>query len=120
MPLPRDTRDWLWDIRDACEVILRCTKGWTLERYASDVVVRSCVERQFEIIAEALKRTVVQEPELASRLPDIRPIVSFRNILTHGYHIVKHDRVWKIVLEDVPPLKSITESILAERPPLER
>jgi uncharacterized protein with HEPN domain len=39
---------------------------------------------------------------LAARVPDIREIIAFRNVLIHGYAVVEHDRVWRIAEESLP------------------
>lgn len=112
---PRDVRAWLSDIADACGVILECTAGKAPDQYAQDVVVRSAVERQFEIIGEAMRRLLAAEPSLELRLPEAREVIDFRNFLAHAYHLVQHQEVWKIVERDVPVLKKKAEAILRER-----
>jgi uncharacterized protein with HEPN domain len=112
---PRDTRQSLSDIVQACDVIALCTAGRTADAYAADVIIRSAVERQFEIIGEAMRRIVEAEPGLTLRLPEAREVIDFRNLLAHGYHLVDHAEVWSIVTTDVPPLRRRAAEILAER-----
>lgn len=52
---PRDIRKHLFDIFEACELLRRFTEGKSLAEYAADPLLRSTVERQFEIVGEALK-----------------------------------------------------------------
>lgn len=105
---------WLADIRDACDVIALATGDLDVAGYAADVVVRSAVERQFEIIGEAMKRAIAAEPSLELRLPEAREVIAFRNFLAHGYHLVEHDRVWQIVRQDVPALHRRVVGLLSE------
>ncbi|MBR1087607.1 hypothetical protein JQ621_08960 [Bradyrhizobium manausense] len=49
------------------------------------------MERQFEIIGEALNRLSKDAPDIAGRVPDLRKIVSFRNLLIHGYALSTTD-----------------------------
>ena len=51
-------------------------------------MLRSAVERQFEIVGEALSQLAKAAPELAAQIPDLPRIVAFRNILRHGYAVV--------------------------------
>lgn len=52
--MDRKARKYLYDVRQACERIAAFTRGRTFEEYASDDMLRSAVERQFEIVGEAL------------------------------------------------------------------
>ena len=62
------------------------------------------MERQFEIIGEALNRLSKEAPDLARRVPDLRKIVGFRNVQIHGYAVIDDGRVWEIVTTLLPPL----------------
>ena len=50
--MPRDPRAWLADIVAACDLLIEFTAGKTFTDYAADPLVRSAVERQFEIAGE--------------------------------------------------------------------
>jgi len=50
----RDPRAWLWDVHNGAGLILAFTQDKSLDDYLCDVMLRSAVERQFEIIGEAL------------------------------------------------------------------
>jgi uncharacterized protein with HEPN domain len=52
--MQRDARALLWDVRTAAEAIVQFLDGVTAETYAGSRLVHSAVERQFEIIGEAL------------------------------------------------------------------
>lgn len=54
--MPPDARTYLWDARRAGERISTFVVGKTWDDYQSDVLVRSAVERQFEILGEALTK----------------------------------------------------------------
>ncbi|MCC5914987.1 MAG: DUF86 domain-containing protein [Balneolaceae bacterium] len=63
------------------------------------------IEREFEIIGEALYRLEKVEPDkLADRIPEYRKIIDFRNILAHGYDIIDEAVVWDFVQNKVPKL----------------
>jgi hypothetical protein len=52
--LQRDPKSLLWDARGAAEVITAVTMGKSFADFDRDIILRSAVERQFEIIGEAL------------------------------------------------------------------
>ncbi len=83
--MPRDPRVFLWDAHSAVEAILEFVAGKTFADYSADRLLRSAVERQFEIIGEALNQLYKIEPAWAERIPQAPQIVAFRNLLIHGY-----------------------------------
>jgi uncharacterized protein with HEPN domain len=91
------TKKLLLDVREAGESILRHTIGHTLDQYSSDRFFRRAVEREFEIIGEALNRLDRIDPETASQITQLRKIVDFRNRIIHGYDTVDDAVVWGIV-----------------------
>jgi uncharacterized protein with HEPN domain len=66
--------------------------------------LRSAVERQFEIIGEALNQLYKSEPQWAQRIPDLREIVAFRNLLIHGYASINDLTVWRTIETSLPAL----------------
>jgi uncharacterized protein with HEPN domain len=111
---PPDARAELFDIERACDLLSQFTGGKTLADYQADAMLRSAVERQFEIIGEALRRAVEQDPSLKDRITDIARIVAFRNRLIHGYATVSDQVVWGIVESNLPRLHREAKALLAE------
>jgi uncharacterized protein with HEPN domain len=102
--MPHDPRKCLGDIQRAVEFLLQVVSGRTLDDYRSDEIFRSAIERKFEIIGEALNRLQKIDPALAAAVPQHRQIISFRNILIHGYDVIDDQVVWDIVQKDLQPL----------------
>jgi uncharacterized protein with HEPN domain len=99
-----EAKKLLEDVRQACEQILAFTEGKTLSDYKQDRLLRSGVERQFEIIGEGLNRLVKTAPDVANQVSHYKRIISFRNILIHGYDLVEDAVVWDVVAKDLPLL----------------
>ena len=104
----------LEDIRLAAEWIQSFTSGKTFEDYTQDAMLRSAVERQFEIIGEALNRLDRTDPEAAAQISGKSQIISFRNILVHGYDKVDDRVVWNIVEQNIPTLHAEVLTLLPE------
>lgn len=100
----RDVRKYLYDIIAAAELIQQFLGGKTLSDYRSEPLLRSGVERQFEIIGEALRQASEVDPATSSRITRFRRIVDFRNQLIHGYMSVRDDIVWAVAENDLPLL----------------
>jgi uncharacterized protein with HEPN domain len=84
----------LYDIKEAAAAILRFVRGKTFDDYERDELLRSGVERKFEIIGEALNRVSRDNPTVLDNIREHRNIVSFRNILAHGYDSIDNRIVW--------------------------
>jgi len=103
-----EVKKHLEDMRRAAELVKQFTAGKERADYRKDEFLRSAVERQFEIIGEALGRLRKDAPDVAAKIPSHRRIIDFRNILIHGYDRVDHDVVWDIVEADLPePLRHV-------------
>jgi uncharacterized protein with HEPN domain len=115
----RDLRLYLHDIIRSARLLNQFTAGKTLADYRTDALVRSAVERQFEIIGEALSQPSRIDPGLPDRISHCRQIVAFRNRLIHGYATVADEVVWDIVEEYLPTLAREVAHLLgneAEQP----
>jgi uncharacterized protein with HEPN domain len=115
--MQRDARAYLWDIRQCADAITKFTTGMGFAAYAQDELVRAAVERKFEIIGEALGQLNKIAPDLANRIPDVRDVIAFRNVLIHGYAAVDHARVWRAIQESLPDLRSAAVMLLDELGP---
>ena len=72
------------------------------------------MERQFEVIGEVLNRLVRTDPAVAERISRISRIISFRNVLIHGYDLVDHEVVWDVIETHLPCLREQVQALLAE------
>ncbi|HEY0556560.1 MAG TPA: HepT-like ribonuclease domain-containing protein [Thermoanaerobaculia bacterium] len=108
-----DARAFLFDIQRACQLIGQFTAGIDFAGYAADLKTRSAVERQLEIIGEALGQMLKLFPEMESQFPEAGRIIAFRNRLIHGYASVSNPVVWGILERNLPELAARIEAMLA-------
>lgn len=91
----------------------RSIRGWCAGRdfaeYEKDRQFRRAVEREFEIIGEALNRLDHLDPEVAGRIGELPRIVGFRNRIIHGYDTVDDAMVWGVIEAHLPRLLSEVE-----------
>lgn len=107
-----ESRKYLYDVQAACKRLETFTGGRSLQDYLANEMLRSAVERQFEIIGEALSQLSKIEPALAESIPDRRRIIAFRNILVHGYATIRNETVWGVVESDLPVLSKRLDELL--------
>jgi uncharacterized protein with HEPN domain len=104
----------LYDMQQACRLLADFIAGKTFDDYASDALLRSAVERQLMIVGEALTRLKKIEPTTASAITDSRQIIVFRNILVHGYDVVRSEVVWGILEADLLTLTRDVDALLEQ------
>jgi uncharacterized protein with HEPN domain len=104
----------LEDVRDAADFILEATGGTELTEYLENRLLRQAVERNFEVIGEALTRLRRDDSRTAARIGETPRIVAFRNILAHGYDAIDHEIVWYLIRQDLPALLRLVDDLLAE------
>jgi uncharacterized protein with HEPN domain len=75
-------------------------------------MLRAAVEREFEIIGEALAQLARIDPTLAGSISQHRSIIDFRNVLIHGYADVDDRLVWDVVETRLPVLRREIDALL--------
>lgn len=109
-----EAKKYLHDIHQASQKATEFTVGKSFEDYEQDAMLRAAVERQFEIIGEALAQLAKLDQTVAARISEHSRIIAFRNILIHGYADVDDRLVWDIVETKLPVLRREVEALLKE------
>jgi uncharacterized protein with HEPN domain len=112
--MPRDRRAPLFDILQAESRIQRFIGAREFSAYSSDELIRAAVERQFEIIGEALNQLQRLDANALAGIREHRKIIGFRNLLIHGYAEVDDTVVWSIITEKLPLLLEDVRRLLAQ------
>lgn len=112
-----ESKKYLFDIQQACQLITEFTNGQEFEAYQMNAMMRSAVERQFITIGEALTKLLKREPDFEAAITAARKIVDFRNVLTHGYTSISNQVVWDIVQSDLPRLQQEVNQLLSSSRP---
>ncbi|MEK6676015.1 MAG: HepT-like ribonuclease domain-containing protein [Planctomycetota bacterium] len=110
----KKTRKLLGDIQDAICFILEAVRDLPLSSYQSDRMRRQAIERNFEIIGEAVNRIVKVDKAIIERISHYSQIIAFRNVLSHGYDLIDDEQVWHVIQESLPSLLQQIEAILKE------
>ena len=72
---------------------------------------RRAIEREFEIIGEALGRLRQTDESTAARISGLPRIVAFRNRIIHGYDAIDDATVWGIAIDHLPALMAEVEAL---------
>ena len=100
-------------MRRAATLITGFTDGKGFSDYEIDEMLQAAVEREFEIIGEAMSRLVAVDRETAELITGYQRIIASRNILIHGYADVDNQLVWNVVEINLPTLVREVEDLLA-------
>jgi uncharacterized protein with HEPN domain len=114
--MKRTQRQFVTDILESMTYAQQFAEGKTIEDLEDDIRTQWALERAFTVIGEATKRI---DEELKSRYPEIpwRGIAGMRDVLVHGYWIVRADVILETIRVDIPRHKPLLERVLRELPP---
>jgi uncharacterized protein with HEPN domain len=107
-----EAKKYVFDIQRAAALIAEFTSGLSLEEYQRRPMVRAAVEREFEIIGEALTQLMKVDTAVAVGISDHRRIVAFRNVLVHGYADVDDQLVWDVITTKLSTLQEEVSALL--------
>ncbi|TVQ19279.1 MAG: DUF86 domain-containing protein [Bacteroidetes bacterium] len=79
--------------------------------YISNKMLRRAIEREFEIIGEAMKR--IEKIDSTISISSKKQIISMRNRVIHGYDKIDNEIVWGTIVRHLPKLKEEIESLLS-------
>ncbi|MEI9810451.1 MAG: HepT-like ribonuclease domain-containing protein [Bacteroidota bacterium] len=101
-----EIKTWLYDILNAITEIdsFFSDRPKEFAAYQNDLRTRRAVERNIEIIGEAMNRILQNDDSI--ELTNSRKIVDTRNRIIHGYDTVSDDIIWGIVINHLPILRS--------------
>ena len=112
-----ESKKYLFDIKQAAGLLADFTRGKSFADFQGDPMLRSAVERQFEIIGEALTKLAKVDQETAALISEHRRIIAFRNILIHGYAQIDDRLVWGVLDSKLPTLSQEVKKLLEEETP---
>ena len=109
-----EAQKYLYDIQRAAGLLREFTDGKMFADYEGDALLRSAVERQFEVIGEAMAQLARTDEPLADRISQYQRIIAFRNVLIHGYTDVDDRLVWDVINTNLPRLIREVDAILED------
>ncbi|MBS1978455.1 MAG: DUF86 domain-containing protein [Bacteroidetes bacterium] len=110
--MDNEVKTWLKDIEQAISEInsfIPQTKNF--KDFQKDLRTRRAVERNIEIIGEAMSRILKADPGI--KISHTRKIVDTRNRIVHGYDSVSEDILWGIVTRNLPDLENEIKQLLS-------
>ena len=112
--MDKEIQVWLFDILNSILEIESFVdfEETNFQDYSSDVKTKRGVERNLEIIGEAVNRISKKDENL--EITDKRKIISVRNKIIHGYDQVSDELIWSIITQYLPVLEKEVRQYLNE------
>ncbi|MBI5217613.1 MAG: DUF86 domain-containing protein [Bacteroidia bacterium] len=103
---------WLYDILFSIGEIDKYFDQFEkkFEEYKQNTVLKRAIERNLEIIGEAVNKIIKIDPEF--RIENAKKIVGLRNQIIHAYDNISDENIWAIILKYVPKLKEEINRLL--------
>lgn len=110
--MKHEIKTWLFDICQSIEEVESyfSEKPKRFEDYLSDTKTQRAVERNIEIIGEAVNRIMKTDPEF--KLENAHKIIGARNRIIHGYDKISHEVIWSIVINHLPNLQAEVSGLI--------
>lgn len=105
-----EIKTWLYDILNAINEIEAFVVSEDFTHFQSDLKTKRAVERNIEIIGEAMSRILARDTSID--LTNTRKIVDTRNRIIHGYDTVSDEILWNIIIQHLPVLKQEIATLL--------
>jgi len=110
--MDNEIKTWLFDILQSIDEISSyyISKPKIFEEYIADIKTKRAIERDLEIIGEAVNRILKKDASFS--LKNAKKIISTRNRIAHGYDTVSDDLIWSIVINHIPKLEKEVKGLL--------
>jgi len=110
--MDNEIRTWLYDIFSSIEEVETYFQheNMSVKFYKKDTKTKRAVERNLEIIGEAMNRIVRKDPDFY--IENAYQIIGTRNRIIHGYDVVSDEYIFEIIQEHLPALKEEVETLL--------
>jgi uncharacterized protein with HEPN domain len=104
----------LFDIKLAIQEInsFLPSDGLSFVEYKSNLILKRAIERNLEIIGEAMNRIIREEPYFP--INEAFRIVGLRNQIIHAYDSISDENIWASIINHIPKLKVEVDRLTKE------
>lgn len=83
--------------------IVKVKTGNNFNNFRSDIILQRAVERNLEIIGEAIKKLI--EIDSSIKINSSKNIIGLRNLISHAYDSIEPEMIWGIIQNNIPLLE---------------
>ena len=105
---------WLYDIKLAIEEVDSYFNNSpkNFEAYQANLMLKRAVERNLEIIGEAMNRITKRDAGFEDRITNAKSIIGLRNQVIHAYDGISDESIWSVLIDHLPKLKIEVEALI--------
>ncbi|MCD0472585.1 DUF86 domain-containing protein [Flavobacterium sp. JAS] len=107
---------WLFDIKMSIDEINEFFHNEEKDffKYKNNIMLKRAVERNLEIIGEAINPIVTRENAYNDKITNAKSIIGLRNHVIHAYDNISDENIWYILTNHLPKLKIEIENLIQE------
>lgn len=105
---------WLYDIKMSIDEIDSFFEESEKDffKYRKNIMLKRAVERNLEIIGEAVNRIITRDARLTEQITSTKAIIGLRNQVIHAYDSISDESIWSVLINHLPKLKTEIEVLL--------
>jgi len=105
---------WLFDIKLSIDEIdsFFSNEEKDFSKYKDNLMLKRAVERNLEIIGEAVNRIITRDTSFTERISNAKAIIGLRNQVIHAYDHISDENIWSILINHLPKLKFEVEELI--------
>ncbi len=104
------TKKYLFDILESINSIENFISNVDFIQYQKNKMIRRAVEREFEIIGEAMNAMIKSDDSV--HISSAERIIGMRNRVIHGYDKIDNGLIWGTIKKHLPILKNEVTHLL--------
>lgn len=108
---------WLYDIKiciDEIDSFFQAEGENDFFKYRDNIMLKRAVERNLEIIGEAVNRIITRNDSFTEKISNAKAIIGLRNQVIHAYDNVSDENIWSILTNHLPKLKVEVDALIKE------
>ena len=107
---------WLFDVKMAIEEIDSYfqTNEKDFFKYRQNMMLKRAVERNLEIIGEAINRIITRDSSFEQKITNAKAIIGLRNQVIHAYDNISDESIWAVLINHLPKLKIEIDELTKE------
>ncbi|MGL2963448.1 HepT-like ribonuclease domain-containing protein [Flavobacterium sp. RSB2_4_14] len=81
-------------------------------KYRNNLMLKRAVERNLEIIGEAVNRIIIRDNSFTEKISNAKAIIGLRNQVIHAYDTISDENIWSILINHLPKLKLEVDALI--------